>query len=93
MRRLALILTFLVVLALTGSLALARSGDLAIPWFTVSSGGASDGASYALRGTSGQAAAGRMSGGEFAVSGGYWSGLSPPQPEGGAQIYLPLVVK
>jgi hypothetical protein len=94
MRRLALILAFLVILALAGSLALARSGYLAIPWFTVGGGGAaSSGADYALSGTAGQTATGEMSGGQFTIGGGYWTGLSPPASEDGDSLYLPVIIK
>jgi hypothetical protein len=51
--------------------------SFAIDWFTIAGGGASSsGGNYALVGTIGQASAGVQSGGNFVLSGGFWSAIS-----------------
>jgi uncharacterized repeat protein (TIGR01451 family) len=51
----------------------------AVPWWTVDGGGttAATGAGYALTGTVGQPDAGVLSGGDYAVAGGFWGGAGP----------------
>src|SRR3970040_576348 len=65
-------------LAVTGIRA--ATGELdsgyAISWWTVDSGGGtSQGGTYTLRGTIGQPDAGRMSGGVFSLTSGFWGRL------------------
>ena len=65
------------VLALAaGSLAVAVGGPFEINWHTMDGGGGtSSGGSFELSGTIGQADAGAaMTGGSYAVSGGFWAG-------------------
>ncbi len=68
---------------LTGS---AAAQDYAIFWFTIDGGGgAGTGDVYELSGTIGQADAGpaiAMTGGDFELSGGFWSGAVSPPDEG-----------
>lgn len=94
MRR--LIFTTGVTLALLTlvSLALAQSGQLEIPWFTVDGGGAvvSTGANFALSGTVGQPDASTSSGEVFGLRGGFWEALTVSGPAPPA-VYLPLVLK
>jgi hypothetical protein len=48
----------------------------AIPWWTVDSGGGiSQGSPYTLSGTAGQPEPGSISGGNYLLKGGFWSGL------------------
>jgi hypothetical protein len=48
---------------------------LAIPWWTVDTGGgASQAGSYTLTGTAGQPDTATLSGGTYTLKGGYWSG-------------------
>lgn len=48
---------------------------LAIPWWTVNTGGgASQGGPYLLNGTAGQADAAKLTGGIYTLQGGYWGG-------------------
>jgi hypothetical protein len=76
------------------------SAQLGIPAFTVDGGGGSSaGGSFVLVGTAGQFDVGQMSGGSFALAGGFWSGggdvplgVEDGQPEeGGGSISAPLV--
>jgi hypothetical protein len=85
---LTLLFTFLVVF-----LAMAASNGFSIPWWTVDSGGGtSQGGDYAVSGTIGQPdSSPLMSGGEFTIVGGFWSGaMTPPSPN---LVYLPLVMR
>jgi len=58
------------------------SDGFSLPWWTIDSGGGtSQGGAYSLRGTTGQADAGRLSGGNSILEGGFWSGaLQTPLP-------------
>ena len=52
----------------------ALAQNYSIDWFTIDGGGgASTGGAYAVSGTIGQPDAGVMSGGSFAITGGFWS--------------------
>lgn len=92
-------LAFLValVLCLTASLpVVSQSGSgHDLTWFTIDGGGAtlSQGGSFSLNGTIGQADAGTLGGGSYTLVGGFWgaSVLS-----GGAavdNIYLPVILR
>jgi hypothetical protein len=59
-------------IALTAGVVLA--GQFEIPWHTTDGGGGtSTGGPFALSGTIGQPDAGQMSGGSFAITGGFWA--------------------
>lgn len=64
-----------------------------LDWWTVDGGGGrSTGGSYALAGTLGQhdaGPAGGMSGGEFRLYGGFWSGV----PSAADGLYLPMIFR
>lgn len=94
MSRLSLTVAVLLTATITVSVALAQSGPLEIPWYTIDGGGttAISGGDFVLAGTVGQADAGLSSGGIYAVHGGFW-GIRPglPIPSGDHQIYLPLI--
>jgi hypothetical protein len=82
------------LLALTALLLLASvafaQGGYDISWFTVDGGGGtSSGAPYTLSGTAGQPDAGVLSGGTYALAGGFWPGPAPPPHA----VYLPLVLR
>ena len=50
------------------------AGNYSIDWFTVAGGGArSTGGVYSVTGTMGQSDAGAMSGGAYALTGGFWA--------------------
>ena len=65
------------ILALFGSVCVLATGALAqsysIDWFTIDGGGGtSTGGVYSVSGTIGQPDAGKMSGGNFSIDGGFW---------------------
>jgi hypothetical protein len=96
MRRLFLVLLVLLVLLAAGWLALAASGELSLPWFTVDGGGGrSEGGELVLSGVIGQPEAGPPAeGGDFRLQGGFWAGQPGVAGEDvGAEVYLPLVVR
>ncbi len=66
--------------AVVASTAAAQMGpNLDLSWSTIDGGGgASTGGGFELRGTIGQPDAGAMSGGAFALSGGFWTGAGGP---------------
>lgn len=89
MKRMIVVLLLVGILALT-AVALAEPTDFSISWWTVDGGGGHvTGDDYALTGTAGQFDAHTAAtGGEYAVSGGYWqAGLREEQ-----MIFLPVVV-
>jgi hypothetical protein len=75
------------ILALAATLLLAApaAAEYRIDWYTIDSGGGtSSGGSYQLSGTIGQPDAGRASGGDFELVGGFWAvtlGTIPPSGE------------
>jgi hypothetical protein len=94
MRRLFLLVVVILVTAITISVALAQSGPLELPWYTIDGGGttASSGGDFVLSGTVGQADAGTSSGSIYAIQGGFWGVRSAvPFPAGDHQLYLPLI--
>jgi hypothetical protein len=63
---------------------------LSIYWWTVDGGGrTSQGGSYALSGTAGQADAGYATGGSYGLRGGFWNAGD----KGITRLYLPLIRK
>jgi hypothetical protein len=84
-RRLALALLVAAILATSAALA-QTGGGYDLTWSTVDSGGGSSaGSGYQLAGTVGQPDAGAtLSGGGYALAGGFWSGAST-----GSKVYLP----
>ena len=91
-KRIGLLLLMILLFVVAGA-ALAASTDLDISWWTVDGGGGtSQGGDFALSGTIGQPDASEvMTGGDFALVGGYWAGVqSSPYMH---WIYLPLVMR
>lgn len=87
-------LLLFVLLLLAASSALAQSGGgYDLTWNTVDGGGCafSTGGVYSLGGTIGQADAGTLAGGGYALSGGFWGGGVSASV--GNPVYLPLVVR
>ncbi len=61
-----------------------------LDWWTVDSGGGSSHSGiYSMSGTIGHPDAGSLSGGEFTLAGGFWSGAVSVPPV--RELYLPLV--
>lgn len=73
-----------------GAAAYAQTGGgFDLTWSTIDGGGdTSPGGGYMLSGTIGQPDAGAMSGGDYTLIGGFWSGAPA-----GAGLYLPLILK
>jgi LPXTG-site transpeptidase (sortase) family protein len=73
-------LALVLLLASTLIVSAMSGGDFNLPWTTFDGGGAafSTGGDYSLGGTIGQPDAGQHSGGDFALSGGFW--VAPPTP-------------
>jgi hypothetical protein len=89
------LLSFILIIAaflLVTFVAYAQDGfDLS--WSTVDGGGGtfSTGGDYSLGGTVGQPDAGVLSGGDYTMSGGFWSGVA--QASAQHLISLPLVIR
>ena len=76
MKRLRTLALVLGVLLLSWGSVLLALGSEDLAWWTVDGGGgASAGGSYSLSGTAGQPDAGALSGGVFALHGGFWGRL------------------
>ena len=93
MRRNAVVVLAVFALCLLASVLVAAPGtpadSFSIPWWTVDSGGgASQGGPYALSGSIGQADAGSAAGGNYILTGGFWSGAFQD-----FSIYLPVITK
>lgn len=89
-----LIGSLLLLAVLAPALVLAQSGGgYNLTWNTVDGGGYtfSTGGSYGLGGTIGQPDAGALSGGGYALSGGFWAGGEVQAMP--YRIYLPLVLR
>ena len=73
---------FLVLLASVSGAA-AQAQNYAIDWLTIDGGGGSStGGIYSVSGTIGQPDAGRMSGGNFTLDGGFWGLIAAVQTPG-----------
>src|SRR6266536_388318 len=69
----------LLLLAVTSTAALAQS--YSIDWFTIDGGGGtSTGGVYAVSGTIGQPDAGKLSGGNYTLDGGFWGIIAIQTP-------------
>ena len=106
--RLPCILGVIALLLLLGNAAILVAADsYTLSWWTVDGappesanigaiggGGASCAPGYVLNGTIGQAdASPKLSGGDYQVTGGFWSETGMPVLLGEHRIYLPLVLK
>ena len=78
----------LAVMTLAASFA---QGQFTLDWSTIDGGGGtSTGGVYTVRGTIGQPDAGAMSGGNYALTGGFWSLLSVVQTVGAPTLTISL---
>ena len=86
------LLAFLVLVAAVPVLAQSGS-EYDLSWSTADGGGwtFSSGGDYVLGGTAGQPDAGLLTGGEYAVGGGFWGGGAVAAA--GNAIYCPLVMR
>jgi hypothetical protein len=86
-------LTLLVIILLGTSIALSAPSSPDVSWWTVDGGGAVPkltGGTYSLQGSTGQADAGLLANGSFALSGGYWNSRIVKWTR---HVYLPLVIR
>lgn len=84
----------LLTLFLVGGVALAQIGDgYSLTWWTVDGGGDTvSGGTYTLMATAGQSEPGPVvTGGDYALFGGFWSSGGVTPQSLGNHIYLPLV--
>ncbi len=66
-------------------------GQYSLDWSTLDGGGGtSSGGVYTVTGTIGQADAGKMSGGNFTLDGGYWALIAPVQTPGAPCLWVAL---
>ena len=87
------LLGILILLLITAGGVYAAVNGFALDWWTVDGGGGtSEGGDFAVSGTIGQPDAGPlMSGGDYAVTGGFWVGdLTHPNS---FPVYFPLLVR
>ena len=82
--------SFLFCLLFSGWCLAASAQQYSIDWYKIAGGGGtSTGATYSVTGTIGQAdAGGAMSGGNYALTGGFWSLISVMQTPGAPTLYL-----
>lgn len=86
----------MLALLLSAGYALAQTGGgYDLTWWTVDAGGGtSSGGGYTLSGAIGQPdAAPALSGGGYALVGGFWAGEGGATPAGPPTIYLPAILK
>ena len=93
--RRVLVLLLAGLLVLTGWALAVASDDLAdslsVAWWTVDGGGGrSSGSAYTLQGTAGQPDAGRASGGDYALIGGFWAAPSEQEVR---ELYMPIITR
>lgn len=79
----SLVLPFLVCASLLTATLGARAQSYSIDWYKIAGGGGtSSNGTYVVSGTIGQADAGQMSGGNYSLTGGFWSLISLVQTPG-----------
>ncbi len=71
-------LNWALVLGCTSAIAFAQ--DFAVNWWTIGGGGASSGGAFTVTGTAGQSDAGKLTGGNFTLEGGFWGVIAALTP-------------
>ncbi len=88
-KRLSIRLLLLGAVALLGSGVAARAQNYGITWYKIAGGGGtSTGNNFSLSGTIGQPDAGIMTGGTYAISGGFWGIYSAVQTPGAPTLTI-----
>ncbi len=89
-RLLNLLFVVLLLLAVVPSSSAQSGSGYNLSWNVIASGGTtfSSGDNYTLGATLGQAAPGSLSGGNYALSGGFWNGVITNY-----DVYLPIVLR
>ena len=93
-RRRYLFLMGVLLLALLAASPLVQAAmdGLSLDWWTVDGGGGgSTGGAYSLQGSLGQPDAGALSGGDYALAGGFWSEIASAPPSW--RLNLPEVMR
>lgn len=91
MKRVTVLLTWVALLFLAGSVLAQSSAGYDLSWWTVDGGGGTaSGGSYTLVGTIGQPDAGVLTGGNYTLGGGFWGG---GVAAAGYKVYLPLILR
>lgn len=90
--RLMIILTLLVAIFMTFSFATATNeSGFGLTWWTVDGGGGTSvSSSYTLSGSIGQADAGTLVGGTYAINGGFWGAAVPQSSH---LLFLPVIAR
>ncbi len=91
-----LLASICIAILLTPAFAVAQSGgDYDLSWYSVDGGGATfcTGGAYTLGGTTGQADAASLSGGDYVLRGGFWGSGMTGVVVAHDHIYLPLVLR
>ena len=82
-------LRFIVLFLWLPALAVQAQTNYAIDWFTIDGGGGtSTGGVYSVTGTIGQPDAGKMSGGNYTIEGGFWGLLAAVQTPGAPSLSI-----
>ena len=91
-RLLFLLLVLVIASALLIFVSASAQGGFSLDWWTVDGGGAvsSVGGDFGLGGTIGQPDAGVSSGGNYALSGGFWGG---GETAASIDLFLPLITR
>lgn len=94
-RRTKIIVGICLLLITAGAIASASSElveSYFVQWWTADGGGgASSGGPYTLHGTAGQPDAGRQSGGDYALVGGFWAVTPSPYEPEPINLYMPMI--
>ena len=90
-QRVLLLLTIALLLVAASAVHAQSGGGTDLSWWTASGGGTTvEGGGITLRGTAGQPYAGpALSGGRYALVGGFWPGQLTPEH----RVYLPVVLR
>jgi len=83
-------IVFLTLMFLAGGFQAARAQSYSIDWYKISGGGGiSTNGQYTVTGTSGQHdASGAMTGGNYSLTGGFWSLIAVLQTSGAPTLYI-----
>lgn len=96
-RRMTILLGICLLLIAAGAIVSASDdlvANLSIPWWTADGGGGeSSGGSYTLRGTAGQPDAGRASGGDYSIAGGFWAAAPPELGPASVNLFMPMITR
>jgi hypothetical protein len=89
------LILIVLVLLLFSAVIVVAGNSYSIPWWSIDGGAqTSSGDGFSLSGIAGQPDAGlAMTGGDYGVTGGYWSAAESEDPEQELKVYLPFIVR